>query len=91
MRELAGGQEDADATRRFLNGWTRKEACLKAAGLGLSIDASTIEVGLDTVDRTVALRFEGQVSEVRVHSVDAGPNLIAAVASIDQPPKHRRE
>ena len=35
-----------DRARVFLQGWTRKEACLKALGSGLSLPPGRIEVGL---------------------------------------------
>lgn len=42
LRELLACPEQQQLTV-FLRFWTRKEACLKAAGVGLSVDASTLD------------------------------------------------
>ena len=66
--------------RSFLNGWTRKEACLKAIGSGLSTDPSTFEAGLDgTVRAAVEDRF-GR-TEVDIGSFELG-NCLGAWARI---------
>lgn len=70
--------------RAFLRGWTRKEACLKAAGTGLSLAPASFDAGLDADMRRVELRWREQVWALRVVSVDAGPGVIAALARIDQ-------
>jgi len=41
-------------TRAFLLGWTRKEACMKAAGCGLQVEPSGIETGLSSAPRRVS-------------------------------------
>ncbi|AKJ29876.1 4'-phosphopantetheinyl transferase family protein [Caldimonas brevitalea] len=49
---------DTDPARRelaFLWGWTRKEACLKALGSGLSLSPVTFHAGLAPLPRTVEL------------------------------------
>ena len=71
-----------DVVPMFLAGWTRKEACLKAVGLGLNVETSTIEVGLDKQERAVDIPSERGMATVRVHSIDAGAGLLAALASI---------
>jgi len=38
----------------FLLGWTRKEACMKAAGCGLQVEPSAIETGLSAMPRRVS-------------------------------------
>lgn len=73
-----------EATPAFLTGWTRKEACLKAVGLGLNVETSTIEVGLDRLERTVAVPAERGRVTVRVHDIDAGEGAIAALAVVEQ-------
>jgi len=40
--------------RAFLRGWTRKEACLKAWGIGLSMSPRQVEVGIAPLPRWVA-------------------------------------
>lgn len=41
------GRPDRAATHLFLRGWTRKEACLKAIGLGLRVAPASVHTGLD--------------------------------------------
>jgi len=62
--------------RLFLSGWTRKEACLKAVGSGLSIAPSTFECGL-APRRAMARIGELQLD---VESIDVAEDYIAAIA-----------
>lgn len=57
----------AARTRAFLLGWTRKEACMKAAGCGLQVEPSAIETGLsDTLRRVSFATPDGRFAcEVR--------------------------
>ncbi|MFT3665074.1 4'-phosphopantetheinyl transferase family protein [Piscinibacter sp.] len=71
----------------LMHAWTRKEACLKALGVGLSIEPSLVHVGLDAGTRRVPL----PVAEGREASADlvslcdaAGDGFIAAAACIDR-------
>lgn len=64
--------------RAFLRGWTRKEACLKAAGLGLSLAPSSIEAGLSPGQRQVVLPRPG--CTLRLVSFEQGQGVIGAVA-----------
>lgn len=45
-RSALAGLAGAERDLAFLRGWTRKEACLKALGTGLSLSPQTFEVGL---------------------------------------------
>lgn len=58
----------------FLRGWTRKEACIKAVGSGLSIEPDTFEAGL-----AAALRH------VDVPGPEAGRHAVVEVVSLDLP------
>lgn len=62
--------EAADVRRAewFLHGWTRKEACLKAIGCGLSLEPATFETGLVPDTSEVELAWEGVGHRLRVHS-----------------------
>jgi 4'-phosphopantetheinyl transferase len=78
--ELAGCKSSDDRDLSFLRGWTRKEACLKALGSGLSLETASFEVGLDTVPRRVSVALNGRNIEVAVQSFRHGQSEIAAVA-----------
>jgi 4'-phosphopantetheinyl transferase len=69
-----------EASRCFLGGWTRKEACLKALGLGLGVDTSRFEAGLDAVERKVVVPTSVGEAAVFVRSLDVGTGLLAALA-----------
>lgn len=76
---LDGASRDA----AFLRVWTRKEACLKAIGTGLSVAPNELEVGLGPED---AIRLcidlpEGPVRVV-VWSIELGETLVGAVAKV---------
>lgn len=76
-RELgAAGERRAES---FLQGWTRKEACLKAVGCGLSLEPATFETGLAAVPAIVVLAWDGRLHRLRVQSFRDGAT-IGAVA-----------
>jgi 4'-phosphopantetheinyl transferase len=69
----------SDQARAFARLWTRKEAVIKATGIGLAIDLKTIEVSLDTPPRL--LRYDGQkVEDWTLISLDLDPAWEAALA-----------
>lgn len=70
----------ADVMAAFLRVWTRKEACLKAVGCGLSVAAASFEVGLEAQARALALVAGGRAVDVDVQSLDLGAGILAAVA-----------
>ena len=70
----------AQVARAFLSGWTRKEACLKAVGSGLSIAPASFDVGLAPGLKVLALPSDSGMVQVGVHTVQAGAGALAAVA-----------
>jgi 4'-phosphopantetheinyl transferase len=76
------GTAEAQRTLAFLRGWTRKEACLKAIGSGLSIEPHTFETGLDCDSRLVRVRTGKGLATVQVHSLIAGECVLAAAEMI---------
>jgi 4'-phosphopantetheinyl transferase len=80
--ELAAQSEPQAALRCFLSGWTRKEACLKALGSGLSIAPSVFNVGLAPTRRHVRIPTGRSTAMVEVESIALGPGMLAAVARL---------
>jgi 4'-phosphopantetheinyl transferase len=67
----------------FLRGWTRKEACLKAIGSGLSIAPNLFTAGLDDVARSVRIATPSGAADVRVHSFRHGPDIVGSLAHLE--------
>jgi len=53
--DVASALDDVALHAAFRVAWTRKEACLKAAGIGFAIDPSEVEAGLEPVPGIVEL------------------------------------
>jgi 4'-phosphopantetheinyl transferase len=64
----------------FLQGWTRKESCLKAIGCGLSLEPATFETGLAADTAAVQLNWNGRPHRLRVQSFRDGAT-IGAIAT----------
>jgi 4'-phosphopantetheinyl transferase len=72
----------------FLSIWTRKEACLKAAGVGLSLSPASFEVGLGAEPTRTTLATGQESIDVCVQTLTLGAGMLAAVANIlTQPPR----
>jgi 4'-phosphopantetheinyl transferase len=71
-RALAAAPE-ADRKAVFLRGWTRKEAYLKAIGLGLQVPPEEVPVSFDDVRHAV--------NEWTVIPLNPGPRAIAALVA----------
>lgn len=68
----------------FLLGWTRKEACLKAIGSGLSIAPHIFTAGLSVAPCSVQIETPAGVIGVHVQSFSAGPQIVASLARIEK-------
>ena len=92
--------------RAFLTCWTRKEACLKALGVGLQLAPESFEVGLAPVARTVRLATPdgpvrlalessasllGQEGEGRSTVLALARRLAGARVSLSAAPRTRRD
>jgi len=64
----------------FLRIWTRKEACLKALGTGLSVAPSSFEVGLEPDFTELTIERPAGTVRLAVRSIDPGASAVAAVA-----------
>ena len=67
---------EAQRQRAFFDCWTRKEAYIKARGLGLSIPLDSFEVGLEPgIPPTLRAPDPGWY----IYAIDPGPNFTAAL------------
>lgn len=67
----------------FFNCWTRKEAVIKAIGLGLSMPLDSFDVTLAPAKTVRLTRLEGQPTQAAdwsLQAFDAGPNIACALA-----------
>ena len=67
-------------TGTFLQCWTRKEACLKALGSGLTIEPGTFDAGLERGVREVSIESDHNSHRASVVSIDLPIDAWAAVA-----------
>ncbi len=82
--EQAG--DDAARHAAFLRVWTRKEACLKAVGLGLRLAPSSFDAGADAGPAVACLRTPTGTLAVEVQSLQPGDGwVVAAVARVVGP------
>ena len=72
----------ADADRYFLQGWTRKEACVKAIGQGLSVPPNGFEVGIELDYTVVHISTPQAAYSVGVQSFNVSPAFTVAVAHV---------
>lgn len=82
QRELRETPAGSARERAFLYGWTRKEACLKALGSGLSIDPAGFDAGLAPGPRVVRIVVGRESVAVLVRSFRHDGAVIGAVARL---------
>jgi 4'-phosphopantetheinyl transferase len=80
QHELAAAKSPGDRDLCFLRGWTRKEACLKALGSGLSLETRTFEVGLAPDPCEVSIHWNQRIVRVALRSFRYGDAVVGAVA-----------
>jgi 4'-phosphopantetheinyl transferase len=70
-------------TEAFFHAWTRKEACLKALGVGLSYGLDRVEVTIRPEDPVQLLRLDGEEKHAAPWSLQAlspAPGYVGALA-----------
>jgi 4'-phosphopantetheinyl transferase len=73
---------ESDQCGAFFRCWTRKEAFMKACGLGMSLPLDSFDVTIAPHQPAALLRGADGWS---LHSVDAPPGYAAALVTADQP------
>jgi len=87
LKSLSGTSRD----QAFLTCWTRKEACLKAFGLGLHLPTDSFEVGVTPDARTVKLPTSGRIAHIALTPVDTAIGSVASLGQwLNAPPSHRQ-
>ncbi|QHE85930.1 4'-phosphopantetheinyl transferase family protein [Hydrogenophaga sp. BPS33] len=83
-REFAAFEATASTTQldAFLRCWTRKEACLKALGSGLSIEPHVFEAGLGTESMSTFIDVDGRPCRMKVEHIDLPIAAKAACAHL---------
>ena len=80
QRELLAAPADL-RDLAFMRGWTRKEACLKAIGSGLSIPPDQVDAGLQPAQRELVVAQGGVRHRLRVASLPEHLGTAVAVAT----------
>lgn len=80
--EALAGTDEPHRSRAFLRCWTRKEACVKALGTGLTVPTRDFTAGVDAADANVAIEVEGKREHIQVRTLFETGSCIAAVAHV---------
>ena len=72
-----------DHASAFVGCWARKEACLKALGIGLGLEPRALYAGVDAQRCCVRPKGEGAAGHVDVAPLPAPPGFAAALAAVD--------
>lgn len=76
LRGLAGGAR----AERFFRIWARKEAALKATGIGLSVGLASVAVPVDAaIVPAAAFAMPGSTERWSLEDLDVGPGSVAAL------------
>jgi len=81
----------AEQNHAFLICWTRKEACLKAIGLGLIVPPECFEVGLESDCRSVEVPVAGRILWLALQPAPFRSDSVGALAEWRQTHVHASE
>lgn len=82
-RDAVASERGAARDRAFLRCWTRKEACMKATGCGLSLAPSSFECGVQAATERVQVATPQRVWTLLVHSPElSGSDLVVSWAVV---------
>ena len=85
-----GGLPDSELRATFFTCWTRKEAYLKALGVGLTIEPSSVTVGVTPDRREIGVLGNAGSNFVEVASIAHEGNFCAALAAVGGYSTHRQ-
>lgn len=80
--------DPAHRLQAFLRCWTRKEACLKALGSGLSIEPGVFEAGIEAAPRSTSIGVGAQACGMAVRSLALPFHGLAACARLADADHH---
>ena len=89
--EALAALPDVERHRAFLTCWTRKEACLKAIGLGLIVPPECFEVGLESDCRSVEVPVAGRILWLALQPAPFRSDSVGALAEWRQTHVHAGE
>ncbi|MBU2407544.1 MAG: 4'-phosphopantetheinyl transferase superfamily protein, partial [Gammaproteobacteria bacterium] len=81
-RQALEAVDPENRDRAFLTCWTRKEACLKATGLGLSVDTRSFEVGIRPDACEVRIPYGEEMVCVALSTVEDVQGALCALARV---------
>lgn len=81
-REAVARESGAARDHAFLRCWTRKEACMKATGRGLSLAPSSFECGAQATAERVRVATPQQAWTLLVHSPRGGDEVVVSWAVV---------